>query len=178
MISIIALRFFLDAEGDRITIFNELDFGIFLENLDLKINKEKKIFVSVPSEATSKQRSIKIRPERTLSTLRERLDYELDSNHLNPFLDRLLSRRDVTSSIENCIQPKSPQPSTSKLNEGVLEQKSSSYGKMVNEKLTEPMRVLSVESDNKDLPNLPGKVSAYIDLSPSESSLVVNLKLK
>lgn len=143
--------FFVDDASDRITIFNEIDFGIYLEQ-----GKTNKVFVVVPSDATSKQRSTNIKPKCHLN------DLLIREVNMEKFAFRMPSYDEI---FENSKAPTSQQPSTSKLNEGVLEQKNSPFGRMINEKLTEPMRVMSVKSSDEDL---PGNISKDIDLPPSE----------
>lgn len=150
--------FFIDAEGDQITIFNELDFEIFLEQ---KINK---MFVAVPSESGTslKQRSIEIEPKRILN-----------QNELKVLRDRHRNER-MASAVRDSFCPKSSMPSTSKLNdgEGVSEQTTTTYGKMINEKLTEPMRDLSVRSNKKMLQNL----LASLEPSHDRGTFTLNLE--
>lgn len=110
--------------------------------------------------------------DQTTKALEERTKFQMDpkaSNFMEMFNEYLSSEiKNLRSYVGSSGRPKRPQPSTSKLNEGVLERKSSPFERMINEKLTEPMRVLSVKSDDEDF---PGNISKDIDLPPPSEPL-------
>lgn len=151
----------LDAEGDRITIFNGLDFGIFLEQ---ELNK---IFVAVPCKSFTHD-PLCLTNFYSPSTIRGWGTTARGLNDLNRFpfdtqtsirsvgttaqeiiKEKIIAKeaqpKEIASTSGNIERPKSPLPSSSKSNEDVLKRMSSAYEKIINEKLTEPDNPLRIE---------------------------------
>lgn len=98
---------FIDAEGDQITIFNYVDFGIFLEQ---NINK---MFVTVPSESgtSPKQRPIEIEPKRILNqnelkVLRDQIHKIIDEKFSKPI--SVSSLESKNKMLKTLITPRTP----------------------------------------------------------------------